>query len=261
MEKLDIKLIKEQYPSLKMWSDNHAAELYRKIQEHQVLKEFLSTVNIFKTIEHLKKQFPKLTAVPNNDDQAILINFPLVTKNLLDKVNVFMDKFGYYPSTVNPGQFNGGKYSNMKNRIINEEYMDIIYEAKYDTERTITGPYLYHITPDISLTKIKNIGITPKTQGKLANHPGRIYVLTNLDDLKDYDIDSWPDISYALWNNSKTKDKVEEMNLLRIDVSKLPKDIKFYKDPNFFIGDAVWTYRNIPPNAIEVIDKININNF
>ncbi len=90
MDKINIKLIKEQYPSLKGWSDNHAAELYRKIQEHQILKEFLSTVNIFKTIEHCKKQFPTLLRVePNNNDQAIDIEFPLLTRELLDNVNTF----------------------------------------------------------------------------------------------------------------------------------------------------------------------------
>jgi hypothetical protein len=45
------------------------------------------------------------------------------------------------------------------------------------------------------------------------------------------------------------------MYLLRIDLSKV-KNIKFFKDPNFFMGDAVWTYENIPPYAINVIGRI-----
>jgi hypothetical protein len=162
-----IKEIKEQYPSLKMWSDTHAYELYKKIQEHQ-----------------------------------------------------------------------------------------LITEAKYNTEITLTSKYAYHITPDLKWSKIKALGLTPKTQGKLGDHPGRIYLLTNIDNLEDYGGDI-NDIAFALYNVYKNKDKVKEMYLLKIDLTNL-KNHKFFEDPNFHMGEAVWTYQNIPPSVISIINKIDI---
>lgn len=256
--KINIKEIKEQYPSLKVWSDNHAAELYRRIQEHQLIKEFLYTVSIPKTIEHLKKQFSINAEPGDNDEQTITLWFEeVMTEKRIFNVNKFMDKFGYYPSTV----LNyGGTYENGIKRAIGNPNIRIVYEAKYDKEIILTKPYLYHFTPDIAWTKIKNIGLTPKTHSKIANHPGRIYVLEDIHNLNDFSVEV-EDIGFMLWNNSKTKDRVKEVYLLRIDVSKLPKDIKFFKDPNFMVGDAVWTYRNIPPNAIEVLKKFDTSEF
>jgi hypothetical protein len=59
MSKIDpefIRGIKELYPSLKAWSDDHALELYEIIEEHQLIKEFNHTVDEEKTIEHVQRQ-------------------------------------------------------------------------------------------------------------------------------------------------------------------------------------------------------------
>jgi hypothetical protein len=53
------------------------------------------------------------------------------------------------------------------------------------------------------------------------------------------------------------KDRVKEMYLLEIDTSKL-SEVIFFKDPNFFQGKAIWTYQNIPPNAIRVSKRIDV---
>ena len=47
------------------------------------------------------------------------------------------------------------------------------------------------------------------------------------------------------------------MYVLRINMSKLKK-LKFFEDPKFDLGNAIWTYENIPPYAIEVVDKLDI---
>jgi hypothetical protein len=47
------------------------------------------------------------------------------------------------------------------------------------------------------------------------------------------------------------------MYLLKINLSQL-KDHKFFNDPNFFMGEAIWTYQNIPPSAISIDRKINV---
>ena len=48
------------------------------------------------------------------------------------------------------------------------------------------------------------------------------------------------------------------MEILRVDMSKL-KGNKFYEDPNFYMGDAVYSYDNIPPYAIENIKSVLVN--
>ena len=96
-------------------------------------------------------------------------------------------------------------------------------------------------------------GLTPKTEGKLSNHPGRIYVL-----LQEKGEDDMLEFGFNLLNTYLNRDKVKEMYLLRIDLSKL-KDVKFFTDPNFYMGEAAWTYQNIPPFAIEVDKKINMS--
>ena len=100
-------------------------------------------------------------------------------------------------------------------------------------------------------SKIKTIGLTPKTQGKLGDHPGRVYLVANAGK------DQLEELAYALGETSLNKDKINEMYLLQIDLSQL-KNHKFFEDPNFFMGDAVWTYQNIPPSAINIIDKFKI---
>ena len=255
MSKIDpkyIKEIKELYPSLKAWSDTHAFELYKKIQEHQLINEFLYTVDPKKTTQQVIKQAGYGVRI-NYTDNKIYLTFDTLKKDYLDKVNKVMDNFGWYPAYID--NKDGGKYSDKVSNFINKYEITIIYEAKYDQEIIPTLSYAYHLTPDLKWPKIKALGLTPKTQGKLGDHPGRIYLLANIDNLEDYGGDI-NDVAFTLLNSYINKDKVKEMYLLKIDLSQL-KNHKFFNDPNFFIGEAIWTYQNIPPSAISIDKKIN----
>ena len=66
-----------------------------------------------------------------------------------------------------------------------------------------------------------------------------------------------PSFSFK-YNFYKYKDKINSAYLLRIDLNKLPKNISFFEDPNFKMGEAIWTYNNIPPNSIEIIQKLDL---
>jgi hypothetical protein len=255
MNKLDPKYIKESYPSLKLWSDNHAIELYKKIQEHQLITEFLYTVDPKKTTQQIIKQAGYGVRI-SYETNKIYITFDTLKKEYLDKVNKVMDALGWYPSYIQNN--NGGKYSAEVEKYIDKHEIHIMYEAKYDQEVTLTSKYAYHLSPDIKWPKIKSMGLTPKTQGKLSNHPGRIYLIADLDNLEDFGGDI-NDIAFALYQTYVNKDKVQEMYLLKIDLSQL-KNHKFFEDPNFFMGEAVWTYQNIPPSAISIDAKINVIN-
>jgi hypothetical protein len=254
MNKILIEEIKRQYPSLQKWNDNYAFELYKKIQEHQLITEFIYTVDPKKTTQQILKQAGYGVQI-NYTNNKITLTFDTLKKDYLDKVNKVMNNFGWYPAYID--NKDGGKYSSKISNFINKNEITIIYEAKYDQEIIPTSDYAYHLTPDIKWPKIKALGLTPKTQGKLGDHPGRIYLLTNIENLEDFggDID---DISFALLSSYINKDKVTEMLLLKIDLKQLKKDHKFFEDPNFFMGDAVWTYQNIPPSAISIANKINV---
>jgi len=253
MDKNLIEEIKKQYPSLQKWSDTHAFELYKKIQEHQLITEFLYTVDPKKTTQQVIKQAGYGVRIEYTGNKVFL-TFDTLKKDYLDKVNKVMDSFGWYPAYIDAKD--GGKYSDKIISFINKHEITIIYEAKYDQEIMLTSDYAYHLTPDLKWPKIKALGLTPKTQGKLGDHPGRIYLLADIDNLEDFGGDI-NDIAFQLLNSYTNKDKVNEMYLLKIDLSQL-KNHKFFKDPNFFIGDAVWTYQNIPPSAISIDRKINV---
>lgn len=250
----NINEIKKQYPSLQKWSDTHAFELYKKIQEHQLITEFLYTVSPNKTLPQLIKQAGYGVQFPSNweeNPKTITLIFDTLDKDYLDKVNKIMDNFGWYPSYVGGYTKNAGKYSTSIDKNIGKHEVEVKYEAKYDQEVILKSKYAYHITPDIKWPKIKIIGLTPKTQSKLGDHPGRIYLVANADK------DQLEELAYALGETALNKDKIHEMYLLQIDLSQL-KNYKFFEDPNFFLGDAVWTYQNIPPSVINVIDKFKI---
>jgi len=223
------------------------------INDIKIIKEFLYTINSEKTIDQLIKQIGDGIEIKEeflNDNKKIIITFKKLSIEYLDKVNTFMDKFGWYPSFIDPDSPYGDSYSRSIKYRIGENNIDITYEAKYDEEVYITEDYLYHLTTDIRWPKIKAIGLTPKTQGKLANHPGRIYLLTKYseEELKEL-------VDNLRWLDPN-RDKIKEMYLLKIDTSQI-KNHKFFEDPNFGKESGVWTYQNIPPSAITIIRKIS----
>ena len=254
------KIIQEiliQYPSLRMWSDNYIPLAFEKIQKEQLVTEFLYTIDPNKTVEQLIKQVGYGVRVFPNSKNIILI-FDKLEEDYLNKVNKFMDKFGWYPSYIGGYMKNSGKYSQNLKNFINKNEIEVIYEPKYNEEVNLSDiKYLYHLTPDLSWNKIKSFGLTPKTQGKLSNHPERIYLLKRIDNLENYGGDVM-DISFNLLDKYTYKDKVKNYYLLKIDVSKLNPKIKFFKDPNFQMGNGIWTYQNIPPNSISIEEKIDM---
>lgn len=88
-------------------------------------------------------------------------------------------------------------------------------------------------------------------------YPDRIFFMVGdklnanqLDALKD--IQNTRNTNIDLYSNIEDKEYV----LLTIDISKLPNDIKFYCDPLAF--GAIFTYDNIPPNAIINIEPFTL---
>ena len=94
--------------------------------------------------------------------------------------------------------------------------------------------YLYHVTEDKYLRKIKKSGLIPHSRQKIEYHPDRIYVFDEEDNAKDF-ID--------------LLDKNKKYSILKIDRDKIKYELKLYNDPKFFTP-AFYTYENIPPYSI-----------
>lgn len=258
--KYNINEIKNQYPALRNWADSQALELYKRIQEHQLITEFLHTIDPMFVAKQLDHEFgDDISITPfgeNNKVTGLGIQVIVKLGDIIKKLDPFLDKYGYFPSViVNHDVDIEGKYSITVDKLLDTTDCWIKYEAKYDTTVVPNSKYVYHITPDIMWPKIKSLGLTPKTQGKLGNHPGRIYLLADLPE--PVPTEDVSDIAYQLLNTYKNKNMVNFMYVLRIDISKL-NDPVFFKDPNFFMGTGIWTYKNIPPNSITIEDKFPV---
>ena len=252
----DIKLIKEQYPALKMWSDGPAYHIYESIQEEQVLTEFLKTVSLDKTAKQVVSRFERfveeIIKIPDGLIKITIFNFD---KNDLDSLNKLLETFGWDPVQLFIGR-EGGRYSaNIKGILDNIDrvhQLGIVYEPRYTREIDVKGGKLYHITTDIAWDKIEFLGLTPKNQNKKSDHPSRIYLL-NIN--RDEALAEFKGFATQLLQSYKEAYRVKEMCLLEIDASKLTRH-EFYEDPNTQDAKGVWTERNIHPVAIKLIHKI-----
>ena len=50
----------------------------------------------------------------------------------------------------------------------------------------------------------------------------------------------------------------EEWCVLGINTELLPNDMSFYSDTTRYDGVSIYTFDNIPPNAIELLDTITV---
>lgn len=206
-------------------------------------------------VERKVEEYPELDLL--NDGNTIILGFkPTYSSDQFSKyatgalgdpkiseVLLLANNLGYFPSVVkyelnNKAEQYTQKYNPAKFRdlILNEQptYLIFEFEAKYDPIVEVPR-FVYHITADKNIDKIKKIGLTPKTQGKRSTHPERIYVSLSKKD------------SDFLFNRLKYHFGKGQGIELVIDTATLKQT--FYEDPNFK-GRGVYTYTNIPPQAI-----------
>lgn len=250
---MDKEKIVELYPDLAKHSKLWVEELYKSICNEQLIHEFIAkTINADKTIEtlntRLKGKYARATL--DGGDNSIVITYKGIFD--LDEVNEFMNTFGWFPAYIS----GYGSYQKYIKSVLPLNLTHIVYQAKYDSEAVNKDKYLYHLTPDIVYSSVRMKGLTPKSHSKIANHPERIYLMNPADD------ENYLDLAEKLWDrikNEKTKFAISDYYLLKIDLGKLSNH-KFYNDPQFMMANgAVWTYQNIPSNAITVEDKIMVN--
>lgn len=184
----------------------------------------------------IKQAHDSINGEPTN---TIMVYIP-VNPNTIDKLSRAMAACGYY--LMNP-------LTSLK--IGREQWIQ--FEPKYDTSIVqgikATERFLFHLTPETNVPKIKKNGIVPYSKNTIARFPERVYLLrgsTPDDDILDlYEM-------LAVTYNHKKERKTFKYAKVIVDVSKLPEDIKLFIDPNY-PDYGLYTTDNVPPSAISDI--------
>ena len=161
-----------------------------------------------------------------------------------------LNSLGWLPSYYYSKGTLTQKYKYNENEFINfykNNFKTIlVFDAKFDLEYVDANnsQYLYHITPIKYKDKILKIGLAPKSKSKIATHPHRIYLCD------DYNL------TIDLLNDSHFYPEEKTFVVFKIKLKELLKrrSIRFFQDPAYKQG--LYTYENIPPNYIEIINQI-----
>lgn len=118
---------------------------------------------------------------------------------------------------------------------------------KFDFEKGVPIE-LFHLTQKKHINKINKQGLIPKSKNVIEKHPDRIYLFLDEEDAKNFTV------LKDLYSYSDVRMTIDDFILLKID-TRLLKNLKLYEDPKFDKNIiAFYTYDNISPNAISVIE-------
>jgi hypothetical protein len=182
------------------------------------------------------------------DGIKILAKIDKITEEEFDRILKTSNSMGYFPSHLYTEHNNyGRKYSkeDAVNLIKNNTPFRIKFEAKFDMEIANTPKTLYHITDIKHKDKILKLGLCPKAKEKTAAHPGRVYLSFKKED------------AYLFAYHPKSY--IITPIMFEIDLTKSYKQIRLFVDPNFR-NKGVYTYQNIPPNCLTIIDLLQKRN-
>ncbi len=181
-----------------------------------------------------------------SDEVSVIVLFVKPDFQDIDKLKKFFEVCGWKCADSFQSTYKG--------------YIGIQFEKNKQTDMIDVPQFLYHLTPSNKVEKILRNGLTPHAGNKKSDHMERIYFLQNKPSKIQCTL-----FAQELWQSSiekkrflksKTYDGIEKLSrfqysLLKIDVEKCNPNITFYGDPN--ADGAVWTFDNIPPQAIKII--------
>ena len=232
------------------------------LQEHirRILREESISVNM-KTVQSdlINMIGPSKIKIVNtigsfNSSFKIIVDH--LDQEILDKINNYMNEKGWFPHSIGLFNMKERRYSQNVKNYIGEDDVQIGYESNTPEGINITKTKAFHVTPDIFLDKIMETGLTLKSEGKLSDHPNRIYLFLNGDK------NTQKGIVWAIWNSlsKERQETIKNYYVLEIDLTQIPNH-KIYRDPQAFITyEAVYVDQPIPKSAIKVIDKIDTSN-
>jgi hypothetical protein len=175
-------------------------------------------------------------------------------KDFYSEFMQLLNLLGYYIANYklnkNDEEFVNGEISFeffIKNKpilFLNKKYDIVIYNKKLGKADTNMPEYLFHVTLPKHLDKIEKSGLVAKSKRQIQNHPERIYLFSGVDGCYDY-------IEYK---------KMNDYIILKINVKSL-YNLKLYEDPKYTPDvEAFYTYDNIPPFSLKIIETKNNEN-
>ena len=133
----------------------------------------------------------------------------------------------------------------------------LVFEPKHQRDNTKEilehNVVLYHISPSAFEKSILRTGLSPRSKSIYFKYPERVYLIEQKCG-ESYIFNLAWQISESIsfdnqWKNINDANKDPyAWTIYAIDTTKLQKDIKFFKDPNWENG--VFTPNNISPGAI-----------
>lgn len=188
----------------------------------------ISTYPLNKSVDIIKKRFPKLDPVIEEDGEIYIIGD-------FDKISEYIPLFtnlGYFISSYTT---DGNIWRKEYNK--EDKPMALFLEPKYDIKIYPIPMILYHTSASKFDQKISKIGFIPKSGNKLSNHPERIYLTDNFQTALKFGL------------NMKVENN-EDFSIYEINTNGL--EINLYSDINLRNG-GYYTMSNIPKEFFKKI--------
>ena len=111
-------------------------------------------------------------------------------------------------------------------------------DKKFELNKCDDIKFLYHLTKTSKVKKILDNGLNPKSSNPMFDYPDRIYLGIDSNELEKNLLEQFKKIDDVKYTT------------LKIDISRIPSNVKFNIDPNY--PNGIFTSGNIPPNAISI---------
>lgn len=162
------------------------------------------------------------------------------------KIENDMQKLGYYLGSRGKIQtIQDMQFQVLQFEPNSEKLTDVTDEIKNKTD------YLLHWTPEYNIEHILNNGLIPSSQNCIFSYPNRIYLIYDKDETEINLLGK----KLCYYNKNPKNNGI--YCLLRIDISKINDDVKFYYDSNTKTG--IFTEQSIPSDIIQILKYYNFN--
>lgn len=202
----------------------------------------------------------------NIDNNKMILSITEFNINKFTEFLILITNLGYFVSKMKIyNQYNipiNINLTDFKNKYLDNSILknitkyDIILEPKFDIKHQLKTTILYHVTEEKYLNKILKNGLIAKSKNTLSEYPERIYFVYNIDDAKQY-INNKQFYYLRNYNKMKQPDKSKyiQINYIILQIKLLiNNNIVFFEDPNFK-GKGIYTYNNISPENISIINE------
>lgn len=197
----------------------------------------IQTYDPQQTVRYIKDYFNMSDdEIYNTELNTIIVSTSDINDEFLNKLDKAFNLCGYYKAITDKG----------------DEKIEIQYEPKYidPIENVLRKKehFLLHLSPTKYKEKILKNGFVPKSKNSTFDYPDRVYFLRESIPTKNL---------IEMLKVLSSKNKNSKYSIFKIDLNKIPLNVKFYSDLNYN-EYGVFTYDNINANAIIKINDIDL---